>query len=77
MSKVTSKLEVPIPRNLAAKYGIHPGDEVRFVRARGRLKIEIGGRHPTSHLSPRERMRFFEVALERERRRAAARPTRD
>jgi AbrB family looped-hinge helix DNA binding protein len=30
MSKVTSKLQVTIPKALAVKYGIRPGDEVRW-----------------------------------------------
>lgn len=30
MSKVTSKLQVTIPRSVADRYGIRPGDEVRW-----------------------------------------------
>ena len=71
MSKVTPNLEVAIPRRLAAKYGIHPGDAVRFRRSRGRLRIEFGSEDPVSFLSPRERMRYFEAALAREQRRVA------
>jgi bifunctional DNA-binding transcriptional regulator/antitoxin component of YhaV-PrlF toxin-antitoxin module len=74
MTKVTPDLRVPIPRNLASKYGIHPGDDVRFVRTHGALRIEIRPRSATtSHLTPRERMRFFEAALARERLRTARR----
>ncbi len=33
MSKVTSKLQVTIPKVIAEQYGIKPGDEIEFVPA--------------------------------------------
>ena len=33
MAKVTSKLQVTVPKSLAVQYGIRPGDEIRFEEA--------------------------------------------
>ena len=33
MSKVTSKLQVTVPKALAERYGIRPGDDIRFEEA--------------------------------------------
>ena len=33
MSKVTSKLQVTVPKALAQRYGIRPGDDIRFEEA--------------------------------------------
>ena len=33
MSRVTSKLQVTVPRAIAQRYGIRPGDEIRFPRS--------------------------------------------
>ncbi|NUN53231.1 MAG: AbrB/MazE/SpoVT family DNA-binding domain-containing protein, partial [Planctomycetaceae bacterium] len=43
MSRVTSKLQLTIPRAIALRFGIRPGDEVRWeVQARGALMIRPG-----------------------------------
>ena len=34
MAKVTSKLQVTVPKALAERYGIRPGDDIRFEEAR-------------------------------------------
>jgi len=42
MSKVTSKLQVTIPKALALKYGIRPGDEVRWEELpRGVVMVRV------------------------------------
>ena len=30
MSRITSKLQVTVPKAIAERYGIRPGDEIRF-----------------------------------------------
>jgi AbrB family looped-hinge helix DNA binding protein len=39
MSKVTSKLQVTIPRAVAVQYGIEPGDEVEFIPAGDSIRV--------------------------------------
>ena len=39
MSKVTSKLPVRVPKALAERYGIRPGDELRFEEAGEDIRV--------------------------------------
>ncbi len=71
MSKVTSKLQVTIPKALADRHGIRPGHEIRFVSAGEAIRIEIGKSLP--RLSPGERLKLFEESVRRQRRRQAGR----
>jgi AbrB family looped-hinge helix DNA binding protein len=42
MSKVTSKLQVTIPKAIAVKYGIRPGDDVRWEELpRGVVMVRV------------------------------------
>jgi len=43
MSKVTSKLQVTIPKAVASVYGIEPGDEVEFQPAGEVIRVLVGG----------------------------------
>jgi AbrB family looped-hinge helix DNA binding protein len=50
MSKVTSKLQITIPKALAERYGIHPGDEIDFeplARFSGSFP-RVPGRHASA-----------------------------
>ncbi|OGQ13541.1 MAG: hypothetical protein A2138_16000 [Deltaproteobacteria bacterium RBG_16_71_12] len=63
MSKVTSKLQVTVPKALAEALGIEPGDEIDWVPAEGSLRIV-----PTkarARTDPRARLRLFDKATER------------
>jgi AbrB family looped-hinge helix DNA binding protein len=66
MSKVTSKLQVTIPKAIADRHGVRPGDEIRFVSAGDSIRIE----RPQSpkRLSVAERLRLFDTATRRLRR---------
>ncbi len=67
MSKVTSKLQVTVPKAIAEKFGIRPGDEVQFRAAGDAIRIEpAGSRKP---LPAEERLRLFDEATRRIRRR--------
>jgi AbrB family looped-hinge helix DNA binding protein len=70
MSKVTSKLQVTIPKAIADRHGVRPGDEVRFVSAGDTIRLE----RPQSakSLSVAERLRLFDAATRRQRKRDAA-----
>jgi bifunctional DNA-binding transcriptional regulator/antitoxin component of YhaV-PrlF toxin-antitoxin module len=64
MSKVTSKLQVTIPRLVADHYGIRPGDEVRWeVREGGPLMAPE--KNIRDRLTAEERSRQFLEAVER------------
>lgn len=60
MAKVTSKLQLTLPKKLADQYGIKPGDEVAF-KAGGNI-IHLIPAHRVVHdeLSPEERVRLFD-----------------
>ena len=69
MSKVTSKLQVTIPKAIAEQYGIKPGDEIEFCAAGANIRVVTPrGRRP-GRLSVEERLRSFDAAMERQRER--------
>jgi len=70
MSRVTSKLQVTIPKVVADRYGIKPGAEIEFEPAGDVIRV-VPERRPAR--SPRERVTLFERALARQREREAAR----
>lgn len=69
MSKVTSKLQVTIPKAIADRHGIRPGDEVRFVSAGDAIRVERP--QPAKPLSVAEKLRLFDAATRRQRKRDA------
>jgi AbrB family looped-hinge helix DNA binding protein len=73
MSKVTSKLQVPLPKTIADRYGIQPGDEIEWSAAGDAIRIVPGGR-ATPPPDPLERLRHFDLATSRLRRRASKSP---
>ena len=70
MSRVTSKLQVPIPRAVADRYEIAPGAEVVFEPAGDVIRV-VPQKRPVH--DPRERVKLFERALARQRQREAGR----
>jgi AbrB family looped-hinge helix DNA binding protein len=71
MSKVTSKLQVTIPKAIAERYGIKPGDEIEFEPAGDLIRVIPPGGRRRPRLSVEERLRLFDEATERQRRRQA------
>ena len=69
MAKVTSKLQVTIPRAIADEYGIEPGDEIRFEPAGEVIRVIPPGRLAPKRLSRQERLRSFDEATRRQRQR--------
>ena len=41
MGKVTSKLQLTVPKAIADQYGIRPGDELEWVPAGDSIRIEL------------------------------------
>ena len=71
-SKVTSKLQVTIPKVLADQYGLVPGDEIAWRAAGPEIRL-IPPRAP--ELSLEERLKLFDAVLKRQRSREKARGT--
>jgi AbrB family looped-hinge helix DNA binding protein len=67
MAKVTSKLQLTIPKRLADQVGISPGDEVEIVASGDGLRIVAAGKHVArNELSTAERLRLFDEATARQ-----------
>lgn len=77
MAKVTSKLQVTLPKRIAEHHGIAPGDEIEFESAGDVIRIVPAGRAHGAELSIRERLRLFDEATGRVRNRARALPESD
>ena len=73
MAKVTSKLQLTVPKAIADEYGIKPGDELTWVPAGDFIRVILGNSQPRKHrLSGEERLRLFDEATARQRRREAS-----
>lgn len=68
MAKVTSKLQVTVPKAIADRFGIRPGDQIEWAAAGEQIRVV-----PVKRLSPArtipERLTLFDRATERQRRR--------
>jgi AbrB family looped-hinge helix DNA binding protein len=72
MSKVTAKLQITLPKALADRFSIHPGDEIEWRATRDAIHILP----PTSQarqLDVEERLELFDQATRRQRAREAKR----
>ena len=77
MAKVTSKLQVTVPKVLADRYHIRPGDEIRFEAAGDVIRvIPPSTGTPTDGLHVSERLVLFDTATERQRERQTRMPQR-
>jgi len=72
MSKVTSKLQVTIPKAVAERHGIRPGDEVGWRSVGGALRIETVARRRTGTIDGR--LQVFDQATARQTERNRRRP---
>ncbi|MBI4537952.1 MAG: AbrB/MazE/SpoVT family DNA-binding domain-containing protein [Gemmatimonadetes bacterium] len=72
MSKVTSKLQVTIPKAIAERYGIRPGAEVEWVPAGDAIRLLPPGAEPEEY-AVEERLELFDQASARQRARQRAR----
>ena len=75
MAKVTSKLQVTVPKAIAAQYGIRPGDDIEWRPAGDGIRVVPAGR-PAPAADPQWRLKLFDAATERQRLRQATRPRR-
>ena len=68
MAKVTSKLQVTLPKAIASAHGIKPGDEIEWASAGEVIRI-LPARRAREVLDVAERLRLFDLATARQRRR--------
>ncbi len=74
MARVTSKLQVTIPKAIAQRYRIQPGEEVEFLPAGEAIRlVPQADRHRQPDRG--RRLELFDRATERQRARQAARST--
>ncbi len=77
MSKISRQLQVTIPKLLATQYGLRPGDNIRFEAAGEVIRVvPPNAAMPTEGLDAATRLRLFDVATDRQRKREAGRKTR-
>ena len=71
MAKVTSKYQVTVPKAIAERYRIRPGDEIDWVPAGDVIRVIPGGK-PARTDDRQMRLRLFDQATERQRKRTKA-----
>jgi bifunctional DNA-binding transcriptional regulator/antitoxin component of YhaV-PrlF toxin-antitoxin module len=71
VGKVTSKLQVTVPKALAERYAIAPGDEIEWQAAGDVIRV-VPPRRPLP-LDLAARRRLFDKATERQRQRERTR----
>ena len=70
MSRITSKLQVTLPKALADRLRIGPGDEIDWQEAGDTLRV-VPRRSRTIRVSSTMRLRLFDEATRRQNRRQA------
>lgn len=69
MSKVTSKLQVTLPKAIADRFGIRPGDQIEWETAGDAIRIHLPARR--SPLDRAARLKLFDEGTQRQREREA------
>jgi AbrB family looped-hinge helix DNA binding protein len=74
MAKVTSKLQLTVPKAIADQYGIRPGDELDWVPAGETIRVVLSGHKAkqTEDFTVAQRLELFDKATERHRKRDLA-----
>jgi AbrB family looped-hinge helix DNA binding protein len=67
MAKVTSKLQVTIPKAIAKRHGIEPGDEVTWTDAGDAIRLEPVEKGAIGRVAIEDRVKWFDDATERVR----------
>ncbi len=65
MPKVTSKLQVTVPKVIADQYGIKPGDEITWLAAGDSIRV-LPRRRAQSRDGLAARLRLFDQATSRQ-----------
>jgi AbrB family looped-hinge helix DNA binding protein len=67
MSKVTSKLQVTIPKSVAEQYGIEPGTEVTFEPAGDAIRVRVADQELAEKDDLEWKLRLFDAASKRQK----------
>lgn len=73
MSKVTSKLQVTLPKTIADQFAIRPGDEIHWEPAGDVIRVVPPGVAPAA-FDREQRLRVFDAATRRQAERQAGSP---
>jgi AbrB family looped-hinge helix DNA binding protein len=67
MPKVTSKLQLTVPKAIADQYGIRPGDELEWIPAGDSIRVELVRRKAKAghELTVEEKLALFDANMER------------
>jgi bifunctional DNA-binding transcriptional regulator/antitoxin component of YhaV-PrlF toxin-antitoxin module len=67
MPKVTSKLQLTVPKVIADQYGIRPGDELEWIPAGEGIRVELVNRKAkvALELTMEERVALFDDSMAR------------
>ena len=71
MAKVTSKLQLTVPKAIADQYGIRPGDNLDWVPAGDAIRVVRSKLNRRQGRTIEERLALFDQATERQRQRQA------
>jgi AbrB family looped-hinge helix DNA binding protein len=73
MAKVTSKLQVTVPKAIAEQYGIHPGDHIDWTPAGDAIRVaRVTPRRAAGTADgPSTRLKLFDQATARQQQRQA------
>jgi bifunctional DNA-binding transcriptional regulator/antitoxin component of YhaV-PrlF toxin-antitoxin module len=74
MPKVTSKLQLTVPKAIADQYGIRPGDNLQWVPAGEVIRVipSRRSRKQEQFLTIADRLELFDKATDRQKRRTKA-----
>lgn len=62
MPKVTSKLQLTVPKAIADQYGIRPGDELEWIPAGESIRVELARKAKSrQELTVEERLALFDA----------------
>ena len=67
MPKVTSKLQLTVPKKIADQYGIRPGDELEWIPAGESIRVELMRRKAKGghELTTEEKLALFDAGTKR------------
>ena len=66
MSKVTSKLQLTVPKAIADQYGIRPGDDLQWIPEGETIRVELARRiRRRQTVTLEERIEMFDRGSER------------
>ena len=62
MPKVTSKLQLTVPKRIADQYGIRPGDELEWIPEGQSIRVELLRKKKSGHeLTTKEKLAVFDA----------------